>query len=193
MEFWPFFDIFHWLRPYLCSQRGYLGFQKQATYRRPGDEPIFFTLGSNLHDWKWPKNGPFWKKRKKKKGKRWQACQHSKVVQKGPKGSKRVQKEPKWSTKVFLTIWDPFVGPSGPFWTKWSKSLRLTILVPFGPFWTTLECWQACHVWPFLVQNGPFLGHPQSWTVDPRVKKRLISMSPMCGLLVEPHFTPFGT
>ena len=30
-----------------------------------------------------------------------------------------------------------------------------------------LERWQACHVWPFL-------GHPQSWTVDPSVKKRLI-------------------
>ena len=54
---------------------------------------------------------------------------------------------------------------------KWSKTFRLTILVPFGPFWTTLECWQACHVWPFLVQNGPFLDHPQSWTIDPRVKK----------------------
>ena len=91
----------------------------------------------------------------------------SKMVQKGPEG--------------------PKMGP------KWSKTLRLTILVPFGPFWTTLECWQACHVWPFLVQNGPFLGHPQSWTVDPRVKKRLIIMSPMCGLLVEPQMSPFGT
>ena len=40
---------------------------------------------------------------------------------------------------------------------KCSKRLRLT----------TLERWQACHVWPFL-------GHPQSWTVDPSVKKRLI-------------------
>ena len=57
-------------------------------------------------------------------------------------------------------------GPDGPkMGPKWSKTFRLTILVPFGPFWTTLECWQACHVWPFLVQNGPFLGHPQSWTV----------------------------
>ena len=85
-------------------------------------------------------------------------------------------------------------GPDGPkMGPKWSKTFRLTILVPFGPFWTTLECWQACHVWPFLVQNGPFLGHPQSWTVDPRVKKRLIIMSPMCGLLVEPQICPFET
>ena len=32
-------------------------------------------------------------------------------------------------------------GPDGPkMGPKWSKTLRLTILVPFGPFWTTLEC-----------------------------------------------------
>ena len=44
-------------------------------------------------------------------------------------------------------------GPDGPkMGPKWSKTFRLTILVPFGPFWTTLECWQACHVWPFLIQ-----------------------------------------
>ena len=35
---------------------------------------------------------------------------------------------------------------------KWSKTLGLTILVPFRPFWTKL-------------------GHSQSWTVDPKVKK----------------------
>ena len=85
MEFWPIFDIFHWLRPYLCSKRGYLGFHKQATHRRHDDEP-FFTLGSTVHDWGWPKNGPFWTK----KGQTWQACQHSKVVQKGPKGTKMI-------------------------------------------------------------------------------------------------------
>ena len=62
---------------------------------------LFFTLGSTVHDWGWPKNGPFWTKN----GQTWQACQHSKVVQKGPKCSKR---------------------------------LRLAILVPFGPLWTTL-------------------------------------------------------
>ena len=41
MEFWPIFDIFHWLRPYLCSKRAYLGFHKQATHRRHDDEPFF--------------------------------------------------------------------------------------------------------------------------------------------------------
>ena len=46
-----------------------------------------------------------------------------------------------------------------------------TVFDNFGPFWITLERWQACHFWSFLVQNGPFLGHPRSWMVDPRVKK----------------------
>ena len=220
MEFWTAFDIFHRLRPYLCSKREVLGFHKQATHGRPGDEP-FFTLWSTVHDWGWPKNGPFWTKNCQT----WQACQRSKVVQRGQNG----QHKSFWTFGTLL-------GPSGPFWTisnknwyfapkhlcktlfcpfgakksflsemvqkgpdgpkrgpKWSKRLRLTILVPFGPLWTTLERWQACHVWPFLVQNGPFLGHPQSWTVDPRVKKRLITTSPMCGLLVEPQVLRFGT
>ena len=34
-------------------------------------------------------------------------------------------------------------GPKGSRWVqrgpKWSKALRMTIWVPFGPFWTTLE------------------------------------------------------
>ena len=99
------------------------------------------------------------------------------------------------------------LGQKNHFWLKWSKRVQMDPKgVPnnqkdsgwpfwslLNPFWTTLERWQACHVWPFLVQNGPFLGHPQSWTVDPRVKKRLIITSPMCGLLVEPHFILFGT
>ena len=42
MEFWPTFDIFHRLRPYLCSKREVLGFYKQVTYMRPGDEPFFY-------------------------------------------------------------------------------------------------------------------------------------------------------
>ena len=72
---------------------------------------LFFTLGSTVHDWGWPKNGPFWTK----KGQTWQACQHSKVVQKGPKGTKMVN----------LNIFDhlgPILGPSGPFWTILDKN-----------------------------------------------------------------------
>ena len=46
-------------------------FHKQPTHRRGDDEP-FFTLGLTVHDWGWPKNGQTG-----------QACQRSKVVQKG--------------------------------------------------------------------------------------------------------------
>ena len=32
-------------------------------------------------------------------------------------------------------------GPDGPkIGPKWPKTIRLTILDPFGPLWTTLEC-----------------------------------------------------
>ena len=111
MEFWPAFDIFHRLRPYLCSKREVLGFHKQATHRRPGDEP-FFTLGSTVHDWGWPKNGPFWTKN----GQTWQACQRSKVVQKGPKGTKMINQ----------SVFDHL----GPFWAH---------LDTFGPFQTKMN------------------------------------------------------
>ena len=40
---------------------------------------LFFTLGSTVHDWGWPKNGPF----RTKNGQTWQACQRPKGVQKG--------------------------------------------------------------------------------------------------------------
>ena len=96
-----------------------------------------------------------------------------------------------WS-KESIFVWN---GLKGSKWAqkgpKWSKTLRLAILVPLGPFWATLTSWQGCHIWPFLVQNGPFLGHPQSWTVDPKVKKWLASRSPICGLIVEPQSFPF--
>ena len=128
---------------------------------------LFFTLGSTVHDWGWPKNGPFWTKN----GQTWQACQRSKVVRRGPKGTEMV------NLSLFEHL-GPFwahLGPFGPFQTKmiflpqmdkerfgrgaweqkinsclkgsrWaqkgrkcSKRLRLTILFPFWPLWTTLE------------------------------------------------------
>ena len=113
------------------------------------------------------------------------------TLQSGPKGPKRDQNVQPKSFWTFQTL----LGPSGPFFTisnknwyfapkhlcktlfcrfgakksflsemvqkgadgpklgpKWSKRLTLTILVPFSPFWTKL-------------------GHSQSWTVDPKVKK----------------------
>ena len=131
---------------------------------RPGDEP-FFILGSTVHDWGWAKTGPFWTTN----GQTWQACQLSKVVQNGLKGTNMVN----------LSVFDQ-LGPFGPIWAlldnlrqkwffakngqsrcfgakinfclKWCKGVqmgpkesqmvkthRLTILVPFEPFWTTLE------------------------------------------------------
>ena len=74
---------------------------------------LFFTLGSTVHDWGWPKNGPFWTKN----GQTWQACQRSKVVQKGPKGTKMVN----------LSVFDHL----GPFWAH--RDL-------FGPFQTKMNC-----------------------------------------------------
>ena len=71
---------------------------------------LFFTVGWTDHDWGWPKNGPFWTKN----GQTWQACQRSKVVQKGPKGTKMV------NLSVFDHL-EPFfahVDPFGSFQTK---------------------------------------------------------------------------
>ena len=65
---------------------------------------LFFTLGLTVHDWGWPKNGPFWTK----KGQTWQACQHSKVVQKGPKGTKMVNLSVFDHQETFWALLDHF-------------------------------------------------------------------------------------
>ena len=62
---------------------------------------LFFTLGSTVHDWGWPKNGPFWTKN----GQTWQACQRSKVVLKGLKGTKMINQI------VFFFVF--FIGQMG--------------------------------------------------------------------------------
>ena len=173
MEFWPIFDIFHGLRPYLCSKRQDLGFHKQNTHRRRGDEPFFY---SGV-DRSWLGMVHFGPKMAK----------HGRLVN-APKWPKRDQNG---QPKYFWTF-GTLLGPSGPFWTisdknqfvaqkdkegfgdsafeqkiifrlKWSKRVqtgpkgsqmvkksRLTISNPFGPISTTLECWKGCHVWPFL-------------------------------------------
>ena len=105
MEFRPIFDIFHSLWPYLCSKGGVLSLYKQAICMRPDDEP-FLLLGP-----------PF------------MTGDGLKKVHFGPKIAKhgRLVNVPKWSTQVFLTIWDPFwahLDSFGPFQTKmnfWSK------------------------------------------------------------------------
>ena len=68
---------------------------------------------------------------------------------------------------------------------KWSKTLGLTILVPFRPFWTKLATFGP--KWTIFVSFSVMNGGPQS-------KERLITRSPvMFGLLVEPQNVPFGT
>ena len=93
-----------------------------------------------------------------------------------PKLSKRVQKEPKWSTQVFLTILEHF----GPMWTLWTisnkncffapKHLRQTLLFPFGA--------KNCE-----FRNGP---KGSSWAIKaPKWSKTI-------GLTMVP-FRPFWT
>ena len=65
MEFWPTFDIFHRLRPYLCSKREVLGFHKQVTYMRPGDEPFFLLSGPPVLAGVCRKSALFWPKKAK--------------------------------------------------------------------------------------------------------------------------------
>ena len=106
---------------------------------------LFFTLGSTVHDWGWPKNGPFWTK----KGQTWQACQHSKVVQKGPKGTKMVNlnvfdhKEPFWA----------HLDPFGPFQTRIDILLRSTSANPY--FVHLGQKNHFCPKWSKRVQMGP--------------------------------------
>ena len=65
-----------------------------------------------------------------------------------------------WDEKLIFVL-------KGPKWCKWvqmapngQKHVILTIWDHLGPFWTTSGHWQAYHVRPFLVPNGPFLMPP---------------------------------
>ena len=104
---------------------------------------LFFTLGSTLHDWGWPKNGPFWTKN----GQTWQACQRSKVVQKGPKENKMV------NLSLFEHL-GSLLGPSGTFWTISDKN---DFFAPNGQSrgWQS-RCFGAKYQFLFeTVQKGP--------------------------------------
>ena len=66
-----------------------------------------------------------------------------------------------WGKKLIF-VWNGLQvsrwAQKGP---KLSKTSRFSISDPFGSLWNTLECWQACHVWPFLfVLLVRFFGHP---------------------------------
>ena len=95
---------------------------------------LSFTLGLTLHDWGWPKDGPFWTKT----GQTWQACQRSKGVQKGPKGTKMIN----------LSLFDHL----GPFWNH---------LAPFGPFQTRIDILlQSTSAKPYFVHFGAKISSP---------------------------------
>ena len=87
-----------------------MGFHKQPTHRRRGDEPFFYSGFDRSRLGKAQKWSIL-----DKNGQTWQACQRSKVVQKGPKGTKTVN----------LSAFDhlgPLFGPYGPFWTISDKN-----------------------------------------------------------------------
>ena len=137
MGFWPTFDIFHRLRPYLYSKQVTLRF-----YRGPGDGPFFFTLGSTVHDWGWPKNGPFYTK-------------HGRLFNLS-KWSKRVIKGPKSQPLCFFTFFGPFwahMDPFGPFQTKIDSLLRSTSAKPY--FVHLGQKIHFCLKWRKRVQMGP--------------------------------------
>ena len=106
------FDLFltFGLRPYLCSKAEDLGFHKQPTHRRRGDEPFFYSgvdrswLGMaqkwSILDQKWPNMAGL------------------STLQSGPKGPKRDQNGQPKSFWTFGTL----LGPSGPFWTISNKN-----------------------------------------------------------------------
>merc|ERR1711994_973615 len=106
---------------------------------------LFFTLGSTVHDWGWPKNGPFWPKN----GQTWQACQRSKVVQRGPKGTKMVNLSLFEHLGLFWAHLDPF----GPFH---SKMIFLPQMDKIGFCrGASEENINSCLKWSKRVQMGP--------------------------------------
>ena len=141
MEFWPIFDIFHWLRPYLCPKRGYLGFHKQATHERHDDEP-FFHPGVN--------------RSKLGMAQKWSILDHKgsnmaglSTLQSGPKGSKRDQNG---QTKCFWPL-GTLLGPSGPLWTISDKN---DFFAPNGQSRGWQSCFGAKHQFLFeMVKKGP--------------------------------------
>ena len=120
MELWSIFDIFHRLRPYLCSKRNDLGFHKQATHREPWWWALFLLWGRPFMTGDGPKMVHF--------GPKWP---NMTTLQSSPKGLKR---DPNGQPKCFWLFRTP-LGPSGSFWTisnkKWyfaPKHLCKTLL-----------------------------------------------------------------
>ncbi len=141
MEFWPIFDIFHRLRPYLCSKREVLGFHKQATHRRRGDEPFFYF---GVHR-SWLGMAQKWSTLDQK----WPNMAGLSTFQSGPKGSKRDQNDQPKCFWPFGTV----LGPSGHFWTISDKN---EFFVPNGQSRVWRRCFRAKNHFLFeMVQKGP--------------------------------------
>ena len=158
---------------------GHIYVPKRRTWGSTSSPPIgdvvmslFFTLGSTVHDWGWPKNGPFWTKN----GQTWQACQRSKVVQRGPKGTKMVN----------LSLFDhlgPRLGPSGPFWTISDKN---DFFAPNGQNRVLQRCFGAKYQFLFkMVQKGRRTGPSDSFQILCSFHfQYVIIRLQMCGLQV---------
>ena len=91
------------------------------------------------------KNGPFWTKN----GQTWQACQRSKVVQKGPKRTKIVNPSVFGHLRPFRAHLDFF----GPFQTKINFLLRSTSAKAY--FVHLGQTIHFCLKWSNRVQIGP--------------------------------------
>ena len=92
-----------------------------------------------------------------KNGQTWQACQHSKVVQRGPKGSKMVNLDVLDHLGPFWARLDPFEQ----FQTKisfCSKAPPQKVLDPFGPLWTPLDHFGMLTNLPCLAIFVCFIG-----------------------------------
>ena len=106
---WPIFDIFLILWPYLCSKQDTFRFDKQATHRRPGDEPFFYFGVYRL----WLGMAQKWAI----------LDQHDRLVN-VPKWPKRVHKGRKWTKMANLSVFDhlwPFRAHLDPFGSVHTK------------------------------------------------------------------------
>ena len=97
-----------------------------------------------------------------KNGQTWQACQHSKVVQRGQKGFDMTNLDVFDYLGPFWACPDPF----GPFQTKNYFLHKRTSAKSFGPFWTPLDHFGMLTSLPrlpfFVCFIGAFFGTPCS-------------------------------
>ena len=76
-------------------------------------------------------------------------------------------------SKKLIFVWN---SQKGSRWVqrgaKWSKTLRLTILVLFGPFWILWSVDKLAMFGHFWSKMDHFFAiPPQSWTLDPNTRK----------------------